>query len=153
MKRLEKRLDAKHHAVIVVAEGVKLVDRDESDCPRDASGNVIREDVGLLLKAKIQNHFKQIGKPLSLKYIDPSYIIRSVPADAQDSILCLAYGQYAVHAGMAGKTNMVIGFWNQHFTHIPIVMATLRRKKVSPRSYLWQTVLGTTGQEGHSYLR
>jgi len=153
LKKLERRLDAKHHAVIVVAEGVELSDVADEDCPRDASGNIIRADVGLLLKAKIQDYFKKIGKPLSLKYFDPSYMIRSVPADAQDSILCLAYGQYAVHAGMAGKTNMVIGYWNQHFTHIPIALATLRRKKVAPAGYLWQTVLGTTGQEGYSFLR
>lgn len=153
LKKLEKRLDAKHHAVIVLAEGVQLSDVNEGDLPRDASGNIIREDVGLQLKAKIIEYFKQIGKPLSVKYIDPSYIIRSVPADAQDSILCLAYGQYAVHAGMAGKTNMVIGYWNQHFTHIPTALATLQRKKVDPAGYLWQTVLGTTGQGGDPFLR
>ena len=67
--------------------------------------------------------------------------------------MCLAYGQFAVHAGMAGKTNMVIGFWNQHFTHIPIALATLKRKTVDPLEYLWQTVLATTGQEGYSFLR
>ena len=153
LKRLEQRLDKKHHAVVVVAEGVELADRDQSECAKDASGNAIREDVGLLLKAKIQDHFKKIGKPLSLKYIDPSYIIRSVPANSQDSLLCLALGQSAVHAGMAGKTNAVIGFWNQHCTHIPISLASLKRKKVDPNGYLWQTVLGTTGQEGYSYLR
>ncbi len=153
LKRLEQRLFAKHHAVVVVAEGVTLSDRPESECPRDASGNLIREDVGVVLKGKIVQHFKQIGKPVSMKYIDPSYIIRSCPADSQDSVLCLAYGQFAVHAGMAGKTNMVIGFWNQHFTHIPISLATLRRKTVDPAGYLWQTVLGTTGQEGYSFLR
>ena len=153
LKRLEQRLFAKHHAVIVVAEGVTLSDRPACECPRDASGNLIREDIGVLLRDKIVQHFKQIGKPVSMKYIDPSYIIRSCPADSQDSLLCLAYGQYAVHAGMAGKTNMVIGFWNQHFTHIPISLATLRRKTVDPAGYLWQTVLGTTGQEGYSFLR
>ncbi|MCK5920934.1 MAG: hypothetical protein KAG66_08330, partial [Methylococcales bacterium] len=94
---------------------------------------------------KIQKHFKQASKPLALKYIDPSYIIRSVPANSQDSLLCLALGQSAVHAGMAGKTNMVIGFWNQHCTHIPIALAVLKRKKVDPKGYLWQTVLGPMG--------
>ncbi len=153
LKQLEQRLDKKHHAVIVVAEGVQLADRDPNDCAKDASGNVVLDDVGLLLKTKIQNHFKQVGKAMSLKYIDPSYIIRSVPANSQDSLLCLALGQSAVHAAMAGKTNMVIGFWNQHCTHIPISLAALKRKKVDPKGYLWQTVLGTTGQEGYSYLR
>jgi 6-phosphofructokinase 1 len=153
LKQLEQRLDDKHHAVIVVAEGVQLADRNPDDCVKDASGNVIFEDIGILLKTKIQDHFKKIGKPLSLKYIDPSYIIRSVPANSQDSLLCLALGQAAVHAGLAGKTNAVIGFWNQHCTHIPIALAALKRKKVDPKGYLWQTVLGTTGQEGYSYLR
>jgi 6-phosphofructokinase 1 len=153
LKQLERRLDRKHHAVIVIAEGVQLAGRNPDDCPKDASGNVILEDIGILLKTKIQNHFRQVGKPLSLKYIDPSYIIRSVPANSQDSLLCLALGQSAVHAGMAGKTNAVIGFWNQHCTHIPIAMAALKRKKVDPMGYLWQTVLGTTGQEGYPYLR
>lgn len=153
LKQLERRMDHKHHAVVVVAEGVKLSDRPLEDYPRDASGNIIFEDIGPLLKSKIAEHFKKAGKPLAIKYIDPSYIIRSCPAESQDSVMCLAYGQYAVHAGMAGKTNMVIGFWNQHFTHIPIALATLRRKKVDPQGYLWQTVLGTTGQEGYSFLR
>lgn len=153
LQNLEQRLDKKHHAVVVIAEGVQPADRDPDDCHKDASGNVIFEDIGVLLKTKIQNYFKKIGKPMSLKYIDPSYIIRSVPANSQDSLLCLALGQSAVHAAMAGKTNMVIGFWNQHCTHIPISLAALKRKKVDPKSYLWQTVLGTTGQEGYSYLR
>ena len=153
LKNSSSRMDEKHHAVVVVAEGVTLSDLPADEYPRDASGNLIRDDIGLMLKAKISAYFKQIGKPLSIKYIDPSYIIRSCPADSQDSLLCLAYGQYAAHAGMAGKTNMVIGFWNQHFTHIPISLATLRRKTVDPRGYLWQTVLGTTGQEGYSFLR
>lgn len=153
LKRLEKRLDRKNHAVIVVAEGVQLSDRSPEDCAKDASGNMILSDIGLLLKKKITDYFKTIGKPLSLKYIDPSYIIRSIQADAQDSILCLAYGQHAVHAGMAGKTSVVIGYWNQHFTHIPISLASVKRKRVDPKGYLWQTVLGTTGQEEYSYLR
>ncbi|MCK4627343.1 MAG: ATP-dependent 6-phosphofructokinase, partial [Phycisphaerae bacterium] len=149
LRKLEQRLDNKHHAVIVVAEGVQLAGRDPDDCPKDASGNVILEDVGLLLKTKIQAHFKQANKPLALKYIAPSYIIRSVPANSQDSLLCLALGQSAVHAGGAQNQNMVIGFWNQHCTHIPIALAALKRKKVDPKGYLWQTVLGTTGQEGY----
>lgn len=153
LRKLQQRLADKKHAVVVVAEGVTLSDRPKSECPRDASGNLIREDIGLLLKDQIAAYFKQIGEPVSIKYIDPSYIIRSCPADSQDSLLCLAYGQYAVHAGMAGKTNMVIGFWNQHFTHIPISLATLRRKTVDPKGYLWQTVLATTGQKGFSFLR
>jgi len=147
LRQLEKRLDRKHHAVIVIAEGVEPAEYEQQEKKKDASGNVIREDMGLLLKRKIKEYFQKIGKPLSLKYIDPSYIIRSVPANSHDSAFCLALGQYAVHAGMSGRTNMVVGYWNQHFTHVPIAMATMKRKKIDLQGFLWQMVLGTTGQE------
>ena len=81
-----------------------------------------------------------------LKYIDPSYMIRSIPANSQDSAFCLMLGQNAVHAGMSGRTNMVVGYWNQYFVHIPISLAILDKKKVDPTGHLWQTVLETTGQ-------
>ena len=144
---LEKRLERKHHALIVVAEGAgqNLI---QDECRhKDASGNTLHADIGLFLKSKIKNHFEKKGIPLSLKYIDPSYIIRSVPDNSEDSAFCLMLGQYAVHAGMAGKTNMVVGYWNQYFTHIPISLATLKRKKIDPKGHLWQTVLRTTDQE------
>jgi 6-phosphofructokinase 1 len=151
---LERRLDRKHHAVIVVAEGVEESLADKGDMEvRDASGNVIPEDIGVMLRERITKYFKEKGKPISLKYIDPSYMIRSLPADSNDSAFCLMLGQNAVHAGMSGRTNMVIGYWNQYFVHIPIAFAILKRKKVDPNGHLWQTVLDTTGQEGHAYLR
>ncbi|MHC4500407.1 MAG: ATP-dependent 6-phosphofructokinase, partial [Planctomycetota bacterium] len=78
--------------------------------------------------------------------IDPSYMIRSLTADSNDAAFCLMLGQNAVHAGMSGRTNMVIGYWNQYFTHVPISLAVLKRKKVDPDGDLWQTVLATTGQ-------
>lgn len=146
LRALEKRMDRKHHAVVVVAEGAgrSLMERD--DCRTDASGNIIRDDIGLLLKQRITQYFKKIDKPLSLKYIDPSYMIRSLPADSNDSAFCLMLGQNAVHAGMLGRTNMVIGYWNQYFVHIPISLTILKRKKIDPNGHLWQTVLETTGQ-------
>jgi 6-phosphofructokinase 1 len=147
LRALEQRLDRKHHAVIVVAEGVEEALADKGDMEiRDASGNVVLEDVGVMLKERITEYFKERGKPISLKYIDPSYMIRSLPADSNDSAFCLMLGQNAVHAGMSGRTNMVIGYWNQYFVHIPISLAILKRKKVDPEGHLWQTVLETTGQ-------
>jgi 6-phosphofructokinase 1 len=147
LRALEQRLDRKHHAVIVVAEGVEEALADKGDMEiRDASGNVVLEDIGVMLKERITEYFKERGKPISLKYIDPSYMIRSLPADSNDSAFCLMLGQNAVHAGMSGRTNMVIGYWNQYFVHIPISLAILKRKKVDPEGHLWQTVLGTTGQ-------
>jgi 6-phosphofructokinase 1 len=143
---LERRLDRKHHAVIVVAEGAGGDLTQRSDAARDASGNIVREDIGLLLKQRIADYFKKKNKPLALKYIDPSYIIRSLPADSNDSAFCLLLGQNAVHAGLSGRTNMVVGYWNQYFVHVPIALTVHKRKKIDPSGHLWQTVLETTGQ-------
>lgn len=147
LRALERRLDRKHHAVIVVAEGVgeSFIEKDNA-AKTDASGNVVLEDIGVVLKKRITEYFKEKKKPISLKYIDPSYMIRSLPADSNDSAFCLMLGQNAVHAGMSGRTNMVIAYWNQYFVHIPISLAIFRRKKVDPEGHLWQTVLETTGQ-------
>lgn len=143
---LEKRLDRKHHALIVVAEGAGSDLTETCDPARDASGNIVREDIGLLLKRRITAYFKERNKPLALKYIDPSYIIRSLPADSNDSAFCLLLGQNAVHAGLTGRTNMVVGYWNQYFVHVPIALTVHKRKKIDPCGHLWQTVLETTGQ-------
>lgn len=147
LQALEKRLDKKHHAVIVVAEGVgKQITATDGAQKKDASGNVIREDIGLILKDRITQYFKEKNKPVSLKYIDPSYMIRSLPTDSNDAAFCVLLGQNAVHAGMSGRTNMVVGYWNQYFVHIPIALTILKKKKVDPDGHLWQTVLETTGQ-------
>jgi 6-phosphofructokinase 1 len=98
------------------------------------------------LRDRITAYFKGTGLSFSLKYIDPSYTIRSVPADANDSAFCLLLGQNAVHAGMAGRTNMVVGVWLNEFTHVPIPMATSERKKVDPEGWVWNSVLTLTGQ-------
>ena len=144
---LEKRLDKKHHAVIVVAEGVgRQIAAINGVRKKDASGNVIREDIGLILKERIKQYFAEKNKPVSLKYIDPSYMIRSLPTDSNDAAFCVLLGQNAVHAGMSGRTNMVVGYWNQYFVHIPISLTILKKKKVDPEGHLWQTVLETTGQ-------
>ena len=144
---LEKRLDKKHHAVIVVAEGVgRQIIAINGVQKKDASGNVLPEDIGLILKERIIQYFAEKNKPVSLKYIDPSYIIRSLPTDSNDAAFCVLLGQNAVHAGMSGRTNMVIGYWNQYFVHIPISLTILKKKKVDPDGHLWQTVLETTGQ-------
>ncbi len=147
LQALEKRLDEKHHALIVVAEGAGRHLTEKNGIQRkDASGNILREDIGLILKERITQYFAEKKKPLSLKYIDPSYMIRSLPADSNDSAFCVMLGQSAVHAGMSGRTNMVVGYRNQYFVHIPISLTILKRKKVDPNGHLWQTVLETTGQ-------
>ncbi len=145
LSALKQRLERRSHAVIVAAEGAgqNLVAQSGQ---RDASGNVKYGDVGVFLRDAIADHFKRIGMPISLKYIDPSYAIRSVPATAHDSAFCLLFGHCAVHAGMTGRTNMVVSFWNHQFTHVPIALAVSERKKIDPEGVLWTSVLASTGQ-------
>ncbi|MHC4323301.1 MAG: ATP-dependent 6-phosphofructokinase [Planctomycetota bacterium] len=148
LRALEKRLDEKHHAVVVVAEGAGgHMSGQNGAAKKDASGNIMRQDIGLILKEKIAGYFRRKKKPMSLKYIDPSYMIRSLPADSNDSAFCVILGQNAVHAGMSGRTNMVVGYWNQYFVNVPTALTVLKRKKVDPEGHLWQTVLETTGQK------
>ncbi|MBN1806779.1 MAG: ATP-dependent 6-phosphofructokinase [Sedimentisphaerales bacterium] len=147
LQELEKRLKRKHHAVIVVAEGSGQEIQINGAPKKDASGNIIREDIGLVLKERITRYFAEKNKTISLKYIDPSYMIRSLPTDSNDAAFCVLLGQNAVHAGISGRTNMVVGYWNQYFVHIPISLTILKKKKVDPNGDLWQTVLETTGQK------
>jgi 6-phosphofructokinase 1 len=145
LSELKQRIERRGHAVVVVAEGAgqDLMARADE---RDSSGNVKHGDVGVFLRDAIREHFRQIGMEISLKYIDPSYTIRSVPATPHDSAFCLLLGHSAVHAGMSGRTNMVVSFWNHQFTHVPIPLAVSQRKKVDPKGALWNSVLASTGQ-------
>ncbi|MEW6441190.1 MAG: ATP-dependent 6-phosphofructokinase [bacterium] len=147
LAELQQRLHRRGHAVIVVAEGAGQNLMAQS-AERDASGNVKYGDVGAFLRDAIREHFKRIGTDLTLKYIDPSYTIRSVSANAHDSAFCLLLGHSAVHAGMSGRTNMVVGFWNHQFTHVPISLAVAQRKRIDPEGALWSSVLASTGQPG-----
>jgi 6-phosphofructokinase 1 len=152
LETLEARLHARHHAVVVVAEGAgqELLEH-EAEQRTDASGNVKLKDIGLFLKERMQRYFRKRDLESTIKYIDPSYIVRSLPANASDSKLCLILGQNAVHAAMAGRTDLVIGYWNQTFTHVPIPLAVSERKHVEVESDSWQAVLASTGQP-HSML-
>jgi 6-phosphofructokinase 1 len=100
----------------------------------------------VFLRDHITRHFAARRIESTIKYIDPSYIIRSLPTTALDSEFCLVLGQQAVHAGMAGRTDMVVGFWSQRFTHMPIALAVAQRKQLDPQGPEWQSVLQTTGQ-------
>jgi 6-phosphofructokinase 1 len=143
---LRNRLENRHHALVVVAEGAGQHFFEENTKEKDASGNIKNKDIGLYLKDKISEEFRSTNFPFSLKYIDPSYIIRSAPANASDSMFCSLLSQNAVHAAMAGKTDFVIGHWNNQFTLLPIPIAVAKRKKIDVESELWWNVLETTGQ-------
>jgi 6-phosphofructokinase 1 len=146
LRVLRQRLENRHHALVVVAEGAGQHFFDGEDKEKDASGNIKNKDIGLYLKDKITEEFKSSGFPFSLKYIDPSYIIRSAPANANDSKFCSLLAQNAVHAAMAGKTDFVIGHWNSLFTLLPIPIAVSKRNKIDVEGELWWNVIETTGQ-------
>jgi 6-phosphofructokinase 1 len=140
-----QRIERDGYVVIVVAEGAGQELLAEA-AEWDASGNRRHGDIGAFLRDEIPEAFRAQGISVSLKYIDPSYMIRSLPANARDANFCLRLGHAAVHAGMAGKTDTVIGSWRRRLTYVPIPMAVSSRKTVDTNGYLWRTVLSVTGQ-------
>jgi 6-phosphofructokinase 1 len=145
LHHLEDRLRSRHHAVIVVAEGAGQ-DLLESEGGTDDSGNKRLADIGVYLKDKMSAYFKSIGLHINLKYIDPSYQIRSAPAAPIDSIYCERLGNNAVHAAMAGKTKLIIGLVHNKFVHLPIKVVTSKRNYVDPEGSLWRDCLDATSQ-------
>ncbi len=143
---LRKRLLARRHALVVVAEGAGQEFMGGLSKKTDASGNPFFKDIGEYLKQEINIYFKEQNMPVGIKYIDPSYIIRSVPADCADSILSDQFARMAVHAGMAGKTGMLIGLTNNVRFHIPIATVVKNKKRVYPDGELWLSVLAATNQ-------
>lgn len=147
LNAIENRIKLSSHAVIIVAEGAGQTFFKKQKKEYDASGNRKLQDIGLFLRDEISKWFKKRKIPVSLKYIDPSYMIRSLPANANDSVFCGLLGRDAVHAGMAGKTKLLISFWNNHYVHIPMDASAGKRKNIDPTGRLWQSVLEATGQE------
>ncbi len=147
---LEKRLAAEGHAVVLVAEGAgqDLIRRrtGEATVERDPSGNVIFRDIGIFLKKEIKSNFDARGMKVNIKYIDPSYMIRSCAADATDSAYCIQLAQAACHAAMCGRTSIVVGRWCGRFTHVPLEAAVSRRNRIDPHGELWRNVVEATGQ-------
>ena len=146
LSALEKRLAARKHAVIVVAEGAGQKFFENENSERDASGNLKLKDIGIYFKDTIASYFADKGIDVSIKYIDPSYMIRSLPANANDRVFCNFLGRNSVHAGMAGKTSMLIGHWNNQFVHVPMEVIAGKRKSVDPKGSLWRSALEATGQ-------
>jgi 6-phosphofructokinase 1 len=146
---LERRVADRGHAVVVVAEGCGAA-LAGANVERDASGNVryasAEADIGPRLRDAITAHFKAAGRPATVKYIDPSYMIRSVRANATDAVYASALARNAVHAGLSGRTDLLIGRMHRLFTHVPLPLATREKKRIDPRGELWRTVIGTTGQ-------
>jgi len=143
---LERRLSDRGHAVIVAAEGAGQKFFANEPKELDLSGNVKLKDIGLFLKQRMLSYFEARSIQVTVKYIDPSYMIRSLPANANDRVFCNFLGRNAVHAGMAGKTDLLIGNWNNHFVHVPMKLLAGKRKHVDPKGMLWRSALEATGQ-------
>jgi 6-phosphofructokinase 1 len=143
---LKQRMVNKSHAMIAVAEGAGQHLLSAESAERDASGNVKLKDIGPYLCEKITAYFKIEGIPVVIRYFDPSYQIRSRPANSEDALLCDLFARHAVHAAMAGKTGVVIGFLHERFIHVPIELLATHTKRLDPSSGWWRSVLATTGQ-------
>lgn len=146
LENLKNRLATRSHAVIVVAEGAGQKFFKGNDVDTDESGNVRLKDIGSFLKATINNYFSKQDVEINLKYIDPSYIIRSVPANTNDGLFSATLGQNAVHAAMSGKTGLVVSIWHGVYCQLPIRLAVSEKKSLHPSSRLWISVLESTGQ-------
>ena len=142
---LERRLQRKSHAVVVVAEGAGQ-DLMPGGAERDASGNLKLQDIGLMLRDRLVAHFKARGIEMAMRYFDPSYQIRGCPASTEDALLCDRMARHAVHAAMAGKTGLVISSLNGQFVHVPISEIVRGGKRLDLEGELWRAVLSSTGQ-------
>ncbi len=146
LAHLRRRVEERGHAVVVAAEGAGQDLIGGPDEGSDASGNARFQDIGPYLRRRIGDHFSDAGVETSIRYIDPSYAIRSVPANPYDSVYCVRLSQAAVHAAMSGRTEMVVGRYRRRFVNIPMRMAVSRRNQVDPQGDLWMAVLESTGQ-------
>ena len=147
LHHLEERLKRRKHAVIIVAEGA-MQDQLLTERKTDAGGNLKMADVGTYLRDRISKYFDEKKMEINIKYIDPSYAIRSAPANPGDSIYCERLGNAAVHAAMAGKTKLIIGLVNNEFVHLPIKSVISQRSHVDPDGNLWRDTLDATHQPG-----
>ena len=143
---LKQRILKRAHAVIMVAEGVGQDWLGNTGAERDASGNVKLGDIGTFLRGQIEAYFKAEKIPIMMRYFDPSYHVRSGPANSEDSILCDLFARNAVHAAMAGKTALMIGFLHDEFIHVPIELLAGRKKSIDPAGPVWSGTLAATGQ-------
>jgi 6-phosphofructokinase 1 len=151
LARVEQHIRERGHIVIVVAEGagqelLEAEGRTDPEGATDASGNVKLGDIGQLLRDRLTDHLSEVGLPPIVRYIDPSYSIRTRAANAYDAVYCLRLAHAAVHAAMAGRTETVVVRWRRRFVHIPMPLITSHRNRVDPDGDLWMSVLEATGQ-------
>lgn len=152
LAHVEQHVRAKGFVVIVLAEGAGQDLLEEQGLPQhngrgtDASGNVKLGNIGEVLKESITAHLTAVGLAPTMRYIDPGYAVRSVAANAYDSVYCLRLAHAAAHAAMAGHTEAAVARWRRRFVHVPLSLMTSRRNQVDPDGDLWMSVLETTCQ-------
>lgn len=143
---LDRRLDLAGHALVVVAEGAGQEHVGHATPAKDKSGNRLLGDVGAFLKQRIDEHLKARGQPFALRYLDPSYSIRSRPANCEDAILCDQLARRAADAALAGKTDLVVASIHDVFVHLPLETVTGKKRQLDPEGEPWRSVLASTGQ-------
>jgi len=143
---VEQVMRRQKYSVIVVAEGCgdTII---SSGAEKDAGGNKVLADIGPYLKDQLTGHLKKQGLPITIKYIDPTYMIRAVPANAFDSIYCSGLAQQAVHGVMAGYTGFTVGKVDQRHVMLPIHAITRGGARIMDKSGRWfERLLMSTGQ-------
>ena len=136
---VEARLREQAHVVLVVAEGAGQ-EYTTGEKGRDASGNTLPGDIGLVLRERLSLHLRERAVPFTMKYVDPGYMIRSLKANASDHRYCRMLGAAAVHAAMSGCTGMVVASIMDHIVHLPLELVTRKRRQLHPASQLWRAV-------------
>ncbi|BBH52092.1 ATP-dependent 6-phosphofructokinase [Fluviispira sanaruensis] len=149
LNTIVKKVIDKGYITIAVAEGAGQDLFPPSETEKDASGNIKLKDIGKFLQKKIVDEFKTRNIETTLKYIDPSYMLRSQTTSADDSVFCAKLGQNAVHAAMAGKTGCMIGYAHERFTHVPLAAVAVGKKRLDTNESIWLSVLASTGQPAH----
>ena len=153
LPHLKARLEDAKHAVVIVAEGAGQEFFEAEATKKDKSGNVLHSNIGRFLEAKIKDYAKEHNFEVNVKYFDPSYMIRSLPAHGTDAVFCLMLAQNAVHAAMAGRTDVVIGHWHDSFTIVPIAEATRSRKQIDVHGSLWRSIKAVTWPEPYHHKK
>ncbi|CAF2249074.1 unnamed protein product [Brassica napus] len=145
LKHLNYLIETKGSAVVCVAEGAGQSFLENTNA-KDASGNKVLGDIGVHIQQETKKYFKEIGVAADVKYIDPTYMIRAVRANASDGILCTVLGQNAVHGAFAGYSGITVGIINNHYAYLPIPEVIAYDKSVDPNSRMWHRCLTSTGQ-------
>jgi 6-phosphofructokinase 1 len=146
LAHVARRLEEQGRCIIVVAEGAgqEYLKDVWSGAAADASGNRMLADIGLWLGDQLKVHFRDAGNAITLKYIDPTYMIRAVAANGSDNIYCTLLAHNAVHAAFAGFTGVTVGPVNGRHALIPLRAITGETRTVDVEERMWaRTVLST----------